>query len=71
MNFEWYVNLINFLNNRAKENNPLTRIEIIQLNNCIIRYDIADSIIELIHEIADANECGDCNSWNELIAMLH
>ncbi len=71
MNLDWYVNLMNFLDERAKENHLLNRVEITQLNNCVDRYDLADNVKELIHDIADANDCGECNSWNELIAALH
>lgn len=67
--YDWYVNLMNFLDTKAKENRLLTRTEIIQLNNCIDRYDISD-VNELIHDIADANDCGECNSWNDLITSL-
>jgi len=70
-NFDWYVNLMSFLDKRAKENRLLNRIEIDQLNHCVDKYDIADTVIELIHDIADANDCGECNSWNELITALH
>ena len=69
--FEWYVNLMNFLDSKAKQNCLLNRLEIQQLNSCIYRYDIADNTMELIHDIADANDCGKCNSWNELITALH
>ena len=69
--FDWYVNLMNFLDERAKESRLLNRVEITQLNNCVDRYDLANNVKELIHDIADANDCGECNSWNELIAALH
>ena len=71
ISFEWYVNLMNMLDKRAKENRLLNRTEITQLNICVNRYAIADNATELIHDIADANDCGECNSWNELIAALH
>lgn len=70
-NFDWYVNLMNYLDSRAKENRLLNKTELFQLNSCIDRYDVADNTMELIHDIADANDCGECNSWNELIAALH
>lgn len=71
INLEWYVNLMNMLDERAKENRPLNGTEITQLNICVNRYAIAGNATELIHDIADANDCGECNSWNELIAALH
>ena len=68
--FAWYVNLMNFLDEKAKVNAKLTRIEIEQLNRCIDKYDAADSARELIHDIADANDCGRCDTWQELIDAL-
>ena len=70
MDYEWYVNLMNFLDKRAKENCLLSRFEIMTLNNALTRYDVADNFISLIHDIADANDCGICNSWNDLIIAL-
>lgn len=66
----WYVNLMNFLDGKAKANAKLNRIEIEQLNRCIDKYDVADSVTELIHDIADANDCGRCETWQELVDAL-
>lgn len=67
---EWYVNLMNFLDERALSGKLLNRMEIKQLNNCIDRYDCGDSVLEVIRATADANDCGICNTWNELILAL-
>lgn len=68
--FSWYVNLMNFLDDKALNNQKLTRMEIEQLDICIDRCDIADSSRELIRDIASANDCGECNTWQELVDAL-
>lgn len=70
MGFDWYVNLMNYLDERAKANRPLNRIEVMQLDICVDKYCLADTSRELIRDIADANDCGICNTWNELIMAL-
>ena len=69
-NFEWYVKLVNFLDKKAKDGVLLTQTEIDQLNICIKRYCLADTTRQLILDIADANDCGICVTWNELIIEL-
>lgn len=68
--YNWYCKLMNFLDDKALTGKQLSRTEIEQLNRCIDRYDLADSVKELIGDIADANNCGDCETWNELIDAL-
>ena len=68
--FTWYVNLMNFLDEKAKANAKLNRVEVEQLNRCIDKYDAADLVTELIHDIADANDCGRCDTWQELVDAL-
>ena len=68
--FTWYVNLMNFLDEKAKANAKLNIVEVEQLNRCIDKYDAADSVTELIHDIADANDCGRCEIWQELVDAL-
>ena len=69
-NFEWYVKLVNFLDAKAKAGELLTLTEIEQLNICVDRYSLSDSTRQLVRDIADANDCGICNTWNELIIKL-
>ena len=68
-NYEWYVNLMNFLDECATNNHNLSTTEKTQLTNSIEKYT-GEDVIQLIHDIADANDCGECNSWNELITAL-
>ena len=68
--FDWYIKLMNFLCEKATDGKLLNRTEIWQLNHCIDKNDFADSINELIHDIADANDCGKCESWNDIIKAL-
>ena len=68
--FTWYVNLMNYLDDKAKANAKLNRVEIEQLNHCIDKYNVADSVRELINDVADANDCGDCDTWQELVDAL-
>ena len=70
MDFTWYINLMNFLDEKAKANVKLNRVEIEQLNHCIDKYNVADSVRELINDVADANDCGECNTWQELVDAL-
>jgi len=68
--FTWYVNLMNYLDDKAKANAKLNRVEVEQLNRCVDKYNAADSARELIHHVADANDCGDCDTWQELVDAL-
>lgn len=67
---ETYVNIMNYLDDKALSGKLLDKVEIDQLNRNIEKYSIADSATEFIRDIADANDCGDCKSWNELILAL-
>ena len=69
-NFFWYVNLMNFLCEKALKGEMLTKVETDQLNHCIDKYDVADSVTELINDIADANDCGICKSWQDIVNAL-
>jgi len=62
-----YVDLMNYLDERAIENKLLNTHEMFLLNSCIPY----DHRTELIRDIADANDCGECNTWNDLITALH
>ena len=66
----WYVKLMNYMDNKALSGKLLNRTEINQLDICVERYSLANTSMELIHDIADANDCGVCNSWNDLIVAL-
>lgn len=68
--FGWYLKLMDYLKTKAAASDQLTRVEIHQLNICINRYDLADSALDLIHEIADAEKCGKCDSWQDLVDAL-
>ena len=67
--YEWYVKLMNFLDKRALQNRPLNLVERRQLDHCIEKYT-EDELPQLIKDIADANDCGKCYGWNDIIAAL-
>ena len=67
---EIYYNIMNFLDNKALNNELLTDVEIYQLNINIARFGLAETATEFIRDLADANDCGDCATWNEVVVAL-
>lgn len=67
---DWYVKLNIYLKTKADLGDHLTRVELYQLNYCVEKYDLADSVKDLIHNIAAVNDCGKCDSWQDLIDAL-
>lgn len=67
---EIYYNIINFLDSKALNNELLTETEIEQLNINVVRYGLSEDVTEFIRDLADANDCGDCTTWNEVVVAL-
>ena len=66
---QWYIDIINFLDQKALSDNPiLTPEEIEYLDGDQMGF--SDSAEELIADIADANNCGCCFSWQDLVNAL-
>ena len=69
-NLECYVKLMNYFDTKALSNQMLSAIEINQINQNLLKYGFTESIRQFIHDVADANDCGNCETWNELITEL-
>lgn len=61
---ESYYEIMNILDYHAMHSRPLTMPDILQLHALAKENDIT------IEDIADANDCGDCHEWTELVAAL-
>ena len=61
---ESYYEIMNILDDHAIHNRPLTMPDIMQLHALAKENDIT------IEDIADANDCGDCHEWTELVAVM-
>lgn len=61
---KYYVEIMNLLDKVALSNRDLTDEEIDRLDF------LADHGVGDISEIADANDCGYCNTWDELVDAL-
>ncbi len=59
-----YYEIMNTLDDLALNNKPLMLPDIIKLHALAKENDLT------IEDIADANNCGECHEWNELLAAL-
>ena len=59
-----YYQIMNILDDVAVNNKPLDMQTIYQLQNLASEEGIA------IEDIADANDCGECHNWKELVDCL-
>jgi len=59
-----YYEIMNILDDHAIHNRPLTMPDIMKLHSLAKENDIT------IEDIADANDCGDCHEWTELVAVM-
>lgn len=59
-----YYEIMNILDDHAMHNRPLTMQDIMKLHSLAKENDLT------IEDIADANDCGDCHEWTELVAVL-
>ena len=59
-----YYEIMNILDEHAIHNIPLTMQDIMKLHALAKENDLK------IEDIADANDCGDCHEWTELVAAL-
>ena len=59
-----YYEIMNILDDHAMHNRPLTMPDIMKLHALSKENGIA------IEDIADANDCGDCHEWTELVAVM-
>jgi len=59
-----YYEIMNTLDDLALNNKPLMLPDIIKLHALAKENDLT------IEDIADANNCGECHEWNELVAAL-
>ena len=61
---ESYYEIMNILDDHAIHNRPLTMQDIMKLHSLAKENDFT------IEDIADANDCGDCHEWVDLLAAL-
>lgn len=61
---ESYYEIMNILDEHAIHNIPLTMQDIMKLHSIAKENDFT------IEDIADANDCGDCHEWTDLLAAL-
>ena len=61
---EAYYEIMNILDEHAMHNRPLTMQDIMKLHSLAKENDLT------IEDIADANDCGDCHKWTELVAVM-
>ena len=61
---ESYYEIMNILDEHAIHNRPLTMQDIMKLHSLAKENDFT------IEDIADANDCGDCHEWTDLLAVL-
>lgn len=59
-----YYEIMNILDEHAMHNRPLTMQDIMKLHSLAKENDLT------IEDIADANDCGDCHKWTELVAVM-
>lgn len=59
-----YYEIMNILDEHAIHNRPLTLPDIMKL------HALAKENGHTIEDIADANNCGECHDWNDLLAAL-
>lgn len=66
---EIYYNIMNFLDSKALNNEVLTETEIEQLNIDVV-HELSEDVTEFIRDLADANDCRYCTTWNEVVVAL-
>ena len=65
-----YVRIINYLDSKAISGELLNEVETEQLNRNVVKYNLATSPKEYITDLSDANNCGICRTWNDVILAL-